>query len=84
MKFVVEVLITRKPGVADPEGNTIKEALKRLGYENVDEVRTAKVFYLTLEADSPALAKETAEKIGEKILANPVIENFRITNIEEG
>ena len=83
MKFAIDILVRRKPGVADPEGNTIRDALERLGYGKVLEVRTAKMFSLVIEAGSPGEAKNVATEIGEKILANPVIEDFQIVNIEE-
>ncbi len=83
MKFAIDILIERKEGVADPEGNTIKDALRRLGYDSVESVRTSKMFSVVVEVNSPAEAKQIAEEIAQKVLANPVIENFKIFNIEE-
>jgi len=83
MKFLVDVVIKRKQGVADPEGNTIKEALERLGYDSIREVGTSRLFSIQIEVDSPVKAKEIAEQVAEKVLANPVIEKFSILNIKE-
>ncbi len=83
MKFLIDVVVRRKKGVLDPEGNTISEALKRLGYESIKKVDTAKLFSIEIESESPADAKKIALEIADKVLSNPVIENFSILNIEE-
>ena len=83
MKFLIDVVVRRKKGVLDPEGNTISEALKRLGYESIKKVDTAKLFSIEIESESPADAKKIALEIADKVLSNPVIENFSIVNIEE-
>jgi len=83
MKFLIDVVVRRKKGVLDPEGNTISEALKRLGYESIKKVDTAKLFSVEIESESPADAKKIALEIADKVLSNPVIENFSILNIEE-
>ena len=72
-----KVFVTFKEGVLDPQGKTIKSAIDSLGYKGVEDVRQGKYFELTLDN----LPKETAEKlvkeIAEKILTNPIIEQFR-------
>ncbi|MCD6594332.1 phosphoribosylformylglycinamidine synthase [bacterium] len=83
MKLLVEIVVKRKKGVSDPEGNTISEALQRLGYDSIDKVRTAKLFSIEIDADNLADAKKTVMEIADKVLANPVIENFSIIDIEE-
>ena len=83
MKFLIDIVVRRKKGVLDPEGNTISEALKRLGYKSINKVKTAKLFSVQIESNNPTEAKKTAMQIADKVLANPVIENFSIINIEE-
>ncbi len=75
---IIDIRIDLKKGVADPEGSNTKKTLESLGFKGVADVKTAKVFEVTL--DMPA---EEAKKVGEemcrKLLANPVIQNFSVT-----
>jgi len=82
-KYSADVLVRRKKGVADPEGNTIAEALERLGYKDVFAVKVSRMFELTVNADGEEQVIKIAEEIAEKILANPVIEEFSISNTKE-
>jgi phosphoribosylformylglycinamidine synthase PurS subunit len=71
------VYVTLKPSVLDPQGQTIQNALRKIGYGNVSDVRQGKYFTLTL-ADglaSPA-AQAEVERIAREVLTNPVIEEF--------
>ena len=72
------VFVTLKPSVFDPQGRTIAEALHSMGYQGVGDVRQGKYFELDLDAPTPDRAKEMAAEVADKILANPVIESFRI------
>jgi phosphoribosylformylglycinamidine synthase PurS subunit len=72
------VFVTLKPSVFDPQGRTIAEALHSLGYQNVEDVRQGKYFELDLQTTEPAAAKELAAEVADKVLANPVIESYRI------
>ncbi len=75
---VVEIRIELKKGVADPEGKNTKKTLESLGFEGINGVKTVKVF----EVDSdlpPADAQAQAEEMCRKLLANPVIQNFRVS-----
>ncbi len=74
----VTVLVTLKPGVLDAEGRQVKRALRELGYEQVAEVRTGKVVHLDLDAADADQARQLAEEMCEKLLANPVIEQYEI------
>ncbi len=80
---MVRVEVRRKEGVADPEGNTIAEALARLGYKNIFCVRVSKLFELVVEADAPSEVKELALQIADRVLANPVIEEFSVLDMQE-
>jgi phosphoribosylformylglycinamidine synthase subunit PurS len=72
------VFVTLKPSVFDPQGRTIAEALQSLGYSNVDDVRQGKYFELDLQTTEAADARKLAAEVADKVLANPVIESYRI------
>ena len=72
------VFVTLKPSVFDPQGSTIAEALHSLGYTGVTDVRQGKYFELDLQAGSADEADRIAREVAGKVLANPVIESFRI------
>lgn len=72
------VTVTLKNGVLDPQGKAIEGALKSLGVAGVDSVRQGKVFDIALSADDEAAARAALEKACEKLLANTVIENYKI------
>jgi len=72
------VFVTLKPSVFDPQGRTIAEALHSLGYQNVEDVRQGKYFELDLQTTEAATARLLAAEVADKVLANPVIESYRI------
>ena len=72
------VFVTLKPSVFDPQGRTIVESLHSLGYGDVGDVRQGKYFELELNVPSGAAAEKLAAEVADKVLANPVIESFRI------
>jgi phosphoribosylformylglycinamidine synthase PurS subunit len=72
------VYVMLKKSVFDPQGRTIQDALGTLGYRNVSDVRQGKYFELSLEGLPAAEAKEAAEEIARRVLANPVIESYRV------
>jgi phosphoribosylformylglycinamidine synthase len=72
------VFVTLKPSVFDPQGKTIADALHSLGYTNVADVRQGKYFELDLDAAEAGQAKKLAAEVADKVLANPVIESYRI------
>jgi phosphoribosylformylglycinamidine synthase len=76
------VFVTLKPSVFDPQGTTVAEALHTLGYEAVKDVRQGKYFELEIDAGSADEARRIASAVSDKLLANPVIESYRI-EIEE-
>jgi phosphoribosylformylglycinamidine synthase PurS subunit len=77
MKLRVDVML--KEGVLDPQGKAIGHALSHLGFTGVGEVRAGKVIELELAESDPAKARETAQKMAQKLLANQVIEDCRVT-----
>ena len=72
------VFVTLKPSVFDPQGHTITEALHQMGYGGVDDVRQGKYFELKLPGTSADQARTLAAEVAQKLLANPVIESYRI------
>jgi phosphoribosylformylglycinamidine synthase PurS subunit len=72
------VFVTLKPSVFDPQGRTIAEALHSLGYTSVDAVRQGKYFELDLATSEAVQAKALAAEVADRLLANPVIESYRI------
>jgi phosphoribosylformylglycinamidine synthase len=72
------VHVTLKPGVLDPQGKAIGQALKHLGFADVEEVRQGKYFEVTLVAADAASVRESVEAMCRKLLANTVIENYSI------
>jgi len=76
MKATVTVML--KTGVLDPQGKAIAHALGTLGFDNVNDVRAGKVIELDLNETDPAKAYSEAEDMARKLLANGVIESFRV------
>ena len=72
------VFVTLKPSVFDPQGQTIAEALHSLGYSGIGDVRQGKYFELELAARSSDEARSLASEVADKLLANPVIESYRV------
>jgi phosphoribosylformylglycinamidine synthase PurS subunit len=72
------VYVTLKPSVFDPQGRTIAEALHSLGYGTVGDVRQGKFFELEVNAGSQDQARALASEVADKVLANPVIESYRV------
>lgn len=67
-----------KSGVLDPQGKAIAQALARLGYEGVEDVRAGKVFRFDVPDAEPAAAREAASRMAETLLSNPVIEEYEV------
>jgi phosphoribosylformylglycinamidine synthase len=76
------VFVTLKPSVFDPQGTTVSEALHTLGYAAVKDVRQGKYFELDIDARSADEARRVASEAADKLLANPVIESYRV-EVEE-
>ena len=76
MKAVVTVML--KPGVLDPQGRAIGHALGTLGFAGVGEVRAGKRIELELAESDPGRAREAAEEMARRLLANPVIESYQV------
>ena len=82
MTYLAKVYVTLKPTVNDPQGLTIRGALHDLGFQDVTSVRAGKYIELKLGEQNPDRAEVQLNEMCCKLLANPVIENFRF-EIEE-
>jgi phosphoribosylformylglycinamidine synthase len=72
------VFVTLKPSVFDPQGTTVTDALHTLGYASVKDVRQGKYFELDIDAATSDEARRLASEAADKLLANPVIESYRV------
>ena len=72
------VFVTLKPSVFDPQGQTIADALHSMGYSGIGDVRQGKYFELELQSENAEKARALAAEVADKLLANPVIESYRI------
>lgn len=72
------VFVTLKPSVFDPQGQTIADALHSMGYTGIGDVRQGKYFEMEVSSDSKEAARTLAAEVADKLLANPVIESYRI------
>ena len=79
MIYEAEVYIALKKTVADPQGQTIKHALGSLGFPEVKHVRTGKMLTLTVDAANSEEAGQKLDSMCRKLLANPIIEEFRFS-----
>lgn len=75
-RYRANVYVSLKPTVNDPEGETIANALRSLGFEGVVRVRSGKFFQVELNAADEATARETVDRMCQRLLANPVIETY--------
>jgi phosphoribosylformylglycinamidine synthase len=75
----VRVTVTVRPreGILDPQGEALRRSLTGLGYD-VTDVRAGKVFDLDVEAADEADARRIADEISERVLSNPLIEDYRV------
>jgi phosphoribosylformylglycinamidine synthase len=76
--MTARVFVTLKPSVFDPQGHTITEALHQMGYTDIEDVRQGKYFELKWPGRNASEVKSLAAEVAHKLLANPVIESYRI------
>ena len=72
------VYVSLKPSVFDPQGRVVADALTSMGYDDVTDVRQGKFFEVELAGGDPAVAKARVTEMADKLLANPVIESYRV------
>ena len=74
----IKVIVTLKNGVLDPQGKAIQQTLNGMSFSNVEEVRQGKFFEINVNESNEAKAKEQVEEMCKKLLANLVIEDYKI------
>jgi phosphoribosylformylglycinamidine synthase len=74
----IKVIVTLKDGVLDPQGKAIQQTLNGMGFSNIKEVRQGKYFVVEVNENDEAKAKTKVEDMCKKLLANLVIEDFKI------
>ena len=83
MRRRFEVVVTLKPGLADPQGRAVEDAAPTMGWPEVSDVRVGKHVDLTVEAEDEDAARGIVEEMARRLLSNPVIEDYRILSVEE-
>ena len=78
----ISVIITLKKDVLDPQGKVIHQTLDGMGFENIDEVRQGKYFEINIKETDDKKAKIKVEEMCKKLLANLVIEDYRIVDLK--
>ena len=78
----ISVVVTLKKDVLDPQGTTIKKALEGMSFNNINEVRQGKYFEIDTKESDPKKAKDKVEEMCTKLLANLVIENYKIIDAQ--
>ena len=78
----ISVIITLKKDVLDPQGKVIHQALDGMGFNDIKEVRQGKYFEIETKETNPKKAKDKAEEMCKKLLANLVIENYKIIDAQ--
>ena len=74
----ISVIITLKKDVLDPQGKVIHQALEGMGYNDINEVRQGKYFEIDTKESDPKKAKDKVEEMCKKLLANLVIEDYKL------
>ncbi|MGL3826988.1 phosphoribosylformylglycinamidine synthase subunit PurS [Candidatus Pelagibacter communis] len=78
----ISVIITLKKDVLDPQGKVIQQTLNGIGFNNINEVRQGKYFEIDTKETDPKKAKDQVEEMCKKLLANLVIENYKIIDAQ--
>jgi phosphoribosylformylglycinamidine synthase PurS subunit len=78
-QWIAEIRVMLKPSVNDPQGTSIRNALRTLAFSGVEDVRAGKLIQVRLIASDRQAASEAVEHMGAQLLANPVIETFAFT-----
>lgn len=81
MATEIEIRVSLKKGMADPEGANVQKALKLLGFDGVNNVESVKFYKLSIDSNKKK-ALEEAEKMCQRLLANPVVHEYSITVAE--
>jgi len=74
----IKIIVTLKKSVLDPQGTVVQQALSGMGFKNVNEVRQGKFFEIDMDEKDQKKAEEKANEMCKKLLANLVIEDYKI------
>ncbi|MBI5804964.1 phosphoribosylformylglycinamidine synthase subunit PurS [candidate division TA06 bacterium] len=77
--MTAEIRVTLRDGVLDPQGTTLNRSLENIGYKGLKDVRMGKLIQLTLDLNDRAQAQKLVEELCQKVLTNPVIEQYQFT-----
>ena len=75
----ISVTVTLKKDVLDPQGKVVKQTLKNMGHQNIEDIRQGKYFEIELNEPNKDKAKEIVEEISKKLLTNIVIEDYTVS-----
>jgi phosphoribosylformylglycinamidine synthase len=82
--FKAVITVNFKKSILDPQGTAVLKALNSLGYKNVEDVRVGKHIEVILDSENSDKAKEQLKEMCDKLLANPVIEDYQVEVVEVG
>ncbi|MDC3226013.1 phosphoribosylformylglycinamidine synthase subunit PurS [Candidatus Pelagibacter sp.] len=80
--MIISVIITLKKDVLDPQGKVIHQTLDGMGFSDINEVRQGKYFEIDVKENDKKKAKDKVEEMCKKLLANLVIENYKIIDVQ--
>lgn len=84
MRADVEVFVQLKPGMLDPQGETVENALEAMGYNTLEDMRIGKWITFSIEGPDRATIEGRVDEMCRRLLANPVIERYRFRIDEDG
>lgn len=82
-KYLAQIYVTLRPSVLDPAGTAVQSGLAQMGYHNVDGIRIGKYIEMTVTTEDYNTAREQIDAVCDRLLANPVIENYRFDLLEQ-
>ena len=83
MRFRVDIVVSLKDGLLDPQGKAVEGALPTLGWSNVSDVRVGKHIRVSVDADDEDQAMQQVAEMAHRFLSNPVIEDFRVIDVQK-
>ncbi len=83
-RYLVEVRVTPREGLLDPQGRAVETALTSLGFDTAGNIRVGKLVRMLVEADSEASALEQVHEMCDRLIANPVTEDFDVRILGNG
>ena len=79
----ISVIVTLKKEVLDPQGNTVQQTLKNMGYDNISQVRQGKFFEIEVKSNDIEKTKKGISEICNNLLSNTVIEDYKIVDLKD-